>query len=39
MGKDLFQVLNGDMLVRNFMRDKKVSIQMSRSSSVTFKCN
>jgi len=39
MGKDLFSVLNGDPLVRNFMADKKISIQMSRASLLTFKCN
>lgn len=39
MGKDLFSVLNGDPLVRNFMHDKKISIQMSRASLLTFKCN
>ena len=39
MGKDLFSVLNGDLLVRNFMIDKKISIQMNRTSLVTFRCN
>jgi hypothetical protein len=39
MGKDLFSVLNGDLVVRNFMIDKKIMIQMSRSSLLTFKCN
>ena len=36
MGKDLFSVLNGDQLVRNFMHDKKITIQMSRASLLTF---
>jgi len=39
MGKDLFAVLNGDQLIRNFMVDKKINIQMNRSSLLTFKCN
>jgi hypothetical protein len=39
MGKDLFNVLNGDLLVRNFMVDKKIVIQMTRSSLLTFRCN
>ena len=39
MGKDLFNVLNGDLLVRQFMLDKKIMIQMTRSSLVTFRCN
>ena len=38
IGKDLFSVLNGDPAVRNFMLEKKVSIQMSRASLLTFKC-
>jgi hypothetical protein len=36
MGKDLFSVLNGDQLVRNFMHDKRITIQMSRASLLTF---
>jgi hypothetical protein len=39
MGKDLFAVLNSDMLTKNFMVDKKIMIQMTRSSLVTFKCD
>ena len=39
MGKDLFNVLNGDLLVRAFMLDKKIMIQMTRSSLLTFRCN
>ena len=39
MGKDLFNVLNGDLLVRSFMLDKKIMIQMTRSSLLTFRCN
>jgi len=39
MGKDLFNVLNGDLIVRNFMLDKKIMIQMSRQSLLTFRCN
>jgi hypothetical protein len=39
MGKDLFNVLNGDLLVRKFMLDKKIMIQMTRSSLLTFRCN
>jgi hypothetical protein len=39
MGKDLFNVLNSDLHVRSFMLDKKIMIQMTRSSLLTFKCN
>jgi len=39
MGKDLFNVLNGDFIVREFMLDKKIMIQMTRSSLLTFRCN
>jgi len=39
MGKDLFNVLNGDLIVRKFMLDKKIMIQMTRSSLLTFRCN
>lgn len=39
MGKDLFNVLNGDLHVRDFMVDKKIMIQMNRSSLLTFRCN
>lgn len=39
MGKDLFSVLNSDMLVRSFMHDKKIMINMTRASLLTFKCN
>ena len=39
MGKDLFNVLNSDLLVRSFMLDKKIMIQMTRSSLLTFRCN
>ncbi len=39
MGKDLFSVLNDDVLVRNFMHDKKIQIQLSRASLLTFRCN
>jgi hypothetical protein len=39
MGKDLFNVLNGDLLLRTFMLDKKINIQMTRSSLLTFRCN
>ena len=39
MGKDLFSVLQGDVLVRNFMVDKNINVQMTRSSLVTFRCN
>jgi hypothetical protein len=39
MGKDLFSVLNGDPLVRNFMFDKKISINMTKASLLTLKCN
>lgn len=39
MGKDLFNVLNSDQLVRKFMLDKKIMIQMTRSSLLTFRCN
>src|ERR1700754_177677 len=36
MGKDLFNVLNSDQLVRKFMLDKKITIKMTRASLVTF---
>ena len=39
MGKDLFNVLNSDLLVRSFMLDKKIMIRMTRSSLLTFRCN
>jgi len=39
MGKDLFNVLNSDVVVRSFMLDKKIMIQMTRSSLLTFRCN
>jgi hypothetical protein len=39
IGKDLFNVLTGDALVRQFMRDKKIVIQMTRASLLTFACN
>jgi len=39
LGKDLFNVLNGDLLVKKFMFDKKIVIQMTRSSLLTFRCN
>ena len=39
MGKDLFNVLNSDLLVKSFMLDKKIMIQMTRSSLLTFRCN
>src|SRR5258708_17044587 len=38
MGKDLFSVLNGDPAVRSFMLEKRITIQMSRASLLTFKC-
>ena len=38
-GKDLFSVLNSDAVVRNFMIDKKIMIQMTKSLSLTIKCN
>ncbi|HEY4111024.1 hypothetical protein [Puia sp.] len=37
MGKDLFAVLNADPVMRKFLQDKKVTIQMTRSSVLTFK--
>src|ERR1700743_2897189 len=37
MSKDLFSVLNGDLLVRSFMQDKKIMIQMTRSFLMTFR--
>jgi hypothetical protein len=39
LSKDLFNVLNGDPIVRNFMADKKIMIQMNRSALLTFRCN
>ncbi|HEY4289571.1 MAG TPA: hypothetical protein VGN00_20865 [Puia sp.] len=38
IGKDLFAVLNGDSAVRSFMAEKKINIQMTRASLLTFKC-
>jgi hypothetical protein len=39
MGKDLFNVLNGDLTVRKFMHEKKIVIQMTRASLLTITCN
>lgn len=39
IGKDLYNVLSGDMLVRQFMHDKKIVIQMTRASLLTLACN
>ncbi len=39
MGKDLFEVLNRDLLVRTFMIDKKIILQMTRSAMLTLRCN
>jgi hypothetical protein len=39
MGKDLFSVLNGDSVVRTFMLDKNINIQMTKSSLLTIRCN
>jgi hypothetical protein len=38
MGKDLFNVLSNDLIVRNFMSDKNIIIQMTRAALVTFRC-
>jgi len=37
IGKDLFAVLAGDPVVRLFMSDKTISLQMTRASVLTFK--
>jgi hypothetical protein len=37
IGKDLFTVLSNDAVVKSFMDDKKITIQMSRASLLTFK--
>ncbi len=37
IGKDLFSVLSNDLVIRNFMGDKNIIIQMSRASLLTFK--
>ena len=39
MGKDLFNVLSSDVLVRNFMLDKTITIQMTKASLLKLKCN
>jgi hypothetical protein len=39
IGKDLFNVLNSDLVVRQFMFDKKIMILMTRSSLLTLRCN
>jgi hypothetical protein len=39
MGKDLFSVLNSDSVVRTFMLDKNINIQMTKSSLLTIRCN
>jgi hypothetical protein len=37
IGKDLFSVLSNDSIVKSFMDDKKILIQMTRASLLTFK--
>jgi len=37
IGKDLFTILSNDSIVKSFMDDKRISIQMSRASLLTFK--
>lgn len=37
IAKDLFYVLNNDMIVRGFMSDKTITMQMTRASLLTLK--
>lgn len=37
IGKDLFSVLSSDSVVKTFMDDKTIMIQMTRASLLTFK--
>lgn len=39
MGKDLFQVLNGDVAARSFILDKNVVIQMTKAALLTIRVN
>jgi hypothetical protein len=39
LGKDLFKVLSDDRLVKAFMLDKKIMINMTRSTVLSFRCN
>lgn len=39
MGKDLFSVLSGDAVVRTFLQDKNISIEMSKSTMLKIRCN
>jgi len=39
IGKDLFSVLSGDSIIKSFMDDKNISIQMTRASLLTLKSN
>ena len=39
MGQDLFSVLSGDAVTRAFLKDKKVSIEMSKSTMLSIRCN
>lgn len=39
IGKDLFYVLSKDSMVSNFMNDKNIMIQMTRTAQLTFKSN
>ncbi|HWK07974.1 MAG TPA: hypothetical protein VNS58_30305 [Puia sp.] len=37
IGKDLFSVLSNDSIIKSFMDDKNISIQMTRASLLTLK--
>ncbi len=37
IGKDLFNILNNDLAVNNFMADKTITIKMGKSNQLTIK--
>ena len=37
IGKDLFSVLSSDSIIKSFMDDKNITIQMTRASLLTLK--
>src|SRR5258708_4921926 len=39
LGKDLFNVMNGDSVVRTFMRDKNIVIEMTKATMLSIRCN
>lgn len=39
LGKDLFSVLNGDSVVRTFLKDKNIAIEMTKATMLKIRCN